>query len=92
MKIATAPVDGAANSELCRYLAQVLGLRKSEVYLDKVSCTTTSKCLCKYSSEISNCDIYHPPTKLRELMFSVVSVCNFIHEGRGVRTIQGSSG
>ena len=38
MKIAAAPVDGAANSELCRYLAQVLGLRKSEVYLDKVSC------------------------------------------------------
>ena len=38
VKIAAAPVDGAANSELCRYLAQVLGLRKSEVYLDKVSC------------------------------------------------------
>ena len=38
VKIVAAPVDGAANSELCRYLAQVLGLRKSEVYLDKVSC------------------------------------------------------
>ena len=37
MKIAAAPVDGAANSELCRYLAQVLGLRKSEVYLDIAS-------------------------------------------------------
>ena len=36
VRIATAPVDGTANAKLCRFLAQVLGLRKSQVYLDKV--------------------------------------------------------
>ncbi|XP_012861464.2 UPF0235 protein C15orf40 homolog [Echinops telfairi] len=33
--IAAPPSEGEANAELCRYLAKVLGLRKSDVVLDK---------------------------------------------------------
>ncbi|XP_038676780.1 UPF0235 protein C15orf40 homolog [Scyliorhinus canicula] len=33
--IAAPPTDGEANAELVRYLAKVLGLKKSEVILDK---------------------------------------------------------
>ncbi len=36
VRIAAPPVDGQANTELTRYLATVLGLSKSKVYLDKV--------------------------------------------------------
>jgi hypothetical protein len=34
--IAAPPSEGEANAELCRYLCKVLGLRKSDVVLDKV--------------------------------------------------------
>nr|XP_020031178.1 UPF0235 protein C15orf40 homolog isoform X2 [Castor canadensis] len=33
--IAAPPSEGEANAELCRYLCKVLGLRKSDVVLDK---------------------------------------------------------
>ncbi|XP_045429375.1 UPF0235 protein C15orf40 homolog isoform X2 [Pipistrellus kuhlii] len=33
--IAAPPSEGEANAELCRYLSKVLGLRKSDVVLDK---------------------------------------------------------
>ena len=36
VQIAAPPVDGEANTELVRYIASVLGLRKSDVSLDKV--------------------------------------------------------
>ncbi|GCB77751.1 hypothetical protein scyTo_0021131 [Scyliorhinus torazame] len=36
--IAAPPTNGEANAELVRYLAKVLGLKKSEVILDKVCC------------------------------------------------------
>ncbi|XP_073917656.1 UPF0235 protein C15orf40 homolog isoform X1 [Castor canadensis] len=35
--IAAPPSEGEANAELCRYLCKVLGLRKSDVVLDKIS-------------------------------------------------------
>ncbi|KAG8516427.1 UPF0235 protein C15orf40 [Galemys pyrenaicus] len=34
--VAAPPSEGEANAELCRYLSRVLGLRKSDVVLDKV--------------------------------------------------------
>lgn len=37
VQINAPPVEGEANTELVRYLAGVLGLKKSEVSLDKVS-------------------------------------------------------
>ncbi|KAK7116680.1 hypothetical protein V1264_002315 [Littorina saxatilis] len=37
VQIAAPPVDGEANTELVRYMARVLGLRKSDVSLDKGS-------------------------------------------------------
>lgn len=37
VQISAPPVEGEANTELVRYLASVLGLKKSEVSLDKVS-------------------------------------------------------
>lgn len=36
VQIAAPPVDGEANTELLKYLASVLDLRKSEISLDKV--------------------------------------------------------
>ena len=36
VSIAAPPADGAANTELIRYLAEVLDLKKSHVSLDKV--------------------------------------------------------
>ena len=36
VQIAAPPVDGEANTELVRYMASVLGLRKSDISLDKV--------------------------------------------------------
>ena len=36
VQIAAPPVDGEANTELVRYIASILGLRKSDVSLDKV--------------------------------------------------------
>lgn len=35
--ISAPPTDGEANAELIRYLAEVLGLKKSHVCLDKVA-------------------------------------------------------
>lgn len=35
LRIAAQPVDGAANTEIVRFLAQVLGLTKASVRLDK---------------------------------------------------------
>ena len=53
VQIAAPPVDGEANAELVRYLAGVLGLRKSDVSLEKVSvnslvplCNSYKPCLC----------------------------------------------
>ncbi|KAK7484012.1 hypothetical protein BaRGS_00024747 [Batillaria attramentaria] len=37
VQIAAPPVDGEANAELVKYLASILGLRKSDVSLDKGS-------------------------------------------------------
>lgn len=37
VQINAPPVEGEANTELVKYLASVLGLRKSDVSLDKVS-------------------------------------------------------
>nr|KAF6283466.1 hypothetical protein mPipKuh1_001676 [Pipistrellus kuhlii] len=37
--IAAPPSEGEANAELCRYLSKVLGLRKSDVVLDKLCCS-----------------------------------------------------
>ena len=34
MAVAAPPMDGEANTELIRFMAQVLGLRKSDVTLD----------------------------------------------------------
>ncbi|XP_045215882.2 UPF0235 protein C15orf40 homolog isoform X3 [Mercenaria mercenaria] len=36
IQIAAPPVDGEANSELVKYLSKVLGLKKSQVTLDKL--------------------------------------------------------
>lgn len=36
IQIAAPPVDGEANTELVRFLAKLLNLRKSDVSLDKV--------------------------------------------------------
>jgi uncharacterized protein YggU (UPF0235/DUF167 family) len=36
VQISAPPVEGEANTELVRYMAAVLGLRKSDVSLDKV--------------------------------------------------------
>ncbi|KAI3370647.1 hypothetical protein L3Q82_007085 [Scortum barcoo] len=36
VSIAAPPTDGEANTELIRYLAEVLGLKKSHISLDKV--------------------------------------------------------
>ena len=36
VRIAAPPVDGEANAELLKYMAKVLGVRKSDVTLDKV--------------------------------------------------------
>ena len=36
IQIAAPPVDGEANTELVKYMSKVLGLRKSDVSLDKV--------------------------------------------------------
>ena len=36
VQISAPPVEGAANIELIKYIAQVLGVRKSEVSLDMV--------------------------------------------------------
>jgi hypothetical protein len=38
VQIAAPPVDGEANTELVKYMAKLLGLRKSDVSLDKVLC------------------------------------------------------
>lgn len=35
--ISAPPVEGEANTELMKYLASVLGMRKSDVTLDRVS-------------------------------------------------------
>lgn len=35
--ISAPPTDGEANAELIRYLAEILGLKKSHVCLDKVA-------------------------------------------------------
>lgn len=35
--ISAPPVEGEANTELVKYLASVLGMRKSDVTLDRVS-------------------------------------------------------
>ena len=37
IQIAAAPVDGEANTELVKYLSKLLGLRKSDVFLEKVN-------------------------------------------------------
>lgn len=42
VSIAAPPTDGEANTELVRYLAEVLELKKSQISLDKVSETPTS--------------------------------------------------
>jgi uncharacterized protein YggU (UPF0235/DUF167 family) len=36
VQISAPPVEGEANTELVKYMAAVLGLRKSDVSLDKV--------------------------------------------------------
>jgi uncharacterized protein YggU (UPF0235/DUF167 family) len=36
VQISAPPVEGEANTELVKYIATVLGLRKSDVSLDKV--------------------------------------------------------
>lgn len=36
VQIAAPPTEGEANAELVRYLSKVLGLRKSDISLDKV--------------------------------------------------------
>lgn len=46
VQINAPPVDGEANTELVQYLATVLGLRRSDISLDKV------RMMC-YSSHIS---------------------------------------
>lgn len=35
--ISAPPVEGEANTELVKYLASILGMRKSDVSLDRVS-------------------------------------------------------
>lgn len=37
VQISAPPVDGEANTELVKYMAKVLGIRKSEISLDKGS-------------------------------------------------------
>lgn len=37
IKIAAAPVDGEANSELIKFISKLFGIRKSDINLDKVS-------------------------------------------------------
>lgn len=37
VQINAPPVEGEANTELVKYMAAVLGLRKSDISLDKVS-------------------------------------------------------
>jgi uncharacterized protein YggU (UPF0235/DUF167 family) len=37
VQISAPPVEGEANTELVKYMAAVLGVRKSDVSLDKVS-------------------------------------------------------
>ena len=37
VQINAPPVEGEANTELIKYMAAVLGLRKSDISLDKVS-------------------------------------------------------
>lgn len=40
--ISAPPVEGEANTELVKYLASVLGMRKSDVTLDRVSSVSLS--------------------------------------------------
>jgi uncharacterized protein YggU (UPF0235/DUF167 family) len=40
VQISAPPVEGEANTELLRYMAAVLGVRKSDVSLDKVGIIT----------------------------------------------------
>ena len=37
VQIGARPVDGEANTELIKYMASVLGVRKSDISLDRVS-------------------------------------------------------
>lgn len=37
VQIAAPPVDGEANTEVVKYMASVLGLRKGNIQLDRVS-------------------------------------------------------
>jgi len=46
VQIAARPVDGEANIELVRFIGQVLGLKRSEITLDKVI-----ELLCELESE-----------------------------------------
>lgn len=45
VQIAAPPTDGEANAELVKFLASVLGVRKSDVSLERVS-TRLGKLMC----------------------------------------------
>uniref|UniRef100_A0A8C6WEL0 Uncharacterized protein n=1 Tax=Neogobius melanostomus TaxID=47308 RepID=A0A8C6WEL0_9GOBI len=46
--IAAPPTDGEANTELIRFLSEVLGLKKSQIALDKV-CNLTVNIFCRFT-------------------------------------------
>lgn len=52
VQINAPPTDGEANAELIKYLSKVLGLRKSDLSLDRVSSfllfNSLNLCLCKW--------------------------------------------
>lgn len=64
MQIAAPPVEGEANTELVKYMSKLLGLRKSDVTLDKgarsknktlvVTGTTKDEVLRKLQKEIEH--------------------------------------
>ncbi|ELT92199.1 hypothetical protein CAPTEDRAFT_102723 [Capitella teleta] len=51
VQIAAPPVDGEANAELVKYMSKVLGVKKSEVSLEKGS-KSRNKCIAVSSSEL----------------------------------------
>jgi uncharacterized protein YggU (UPF0235/DUF167 family) len=70
VRIAARPIEGEANIELCRYLASVLGVRKTSVKLDRGARARHKAVLIECADQPSPDDVESMISKLQQLVVS----------------------